>query len=299
MPNQYAIRSAFNSPADEFNGSGKRPVVFDVYSPDRSRSLLPDNLKMVLHVNPSSMRWSYTNHIERTQTMGGFIEAHWGQQPSEISVEAATGGFVRLYSGLSNTTGVTPSSDQINPKNMVPTSIGGTRRDSIAYDKYLDLLALYYFNGAIYDTYGNIAQQGQILMSYDGGAWWGWFTTFSVEETSEKPYQFQLTFGFSVEREQHRLRGVPVPEPQAPMDGGVPSRTPPGSASNPPPTAAELNSPMRGSSATNRSDPGWQASHADALDAELDDSLAAIRAPDGPPPQQQPGRAPSHHRRHR
>lgn len=294
MPEQYVVKSAFNSPADEFNGSGKRPVVFDVYSPDRSHSLLPDDLKMVLHVNPSSMRWSYTNHIERVQTLGGFVETHWGQAPTEVAVEAVTGGFVRLYSGLSNITGPTPSSSSITPKNMQPVSVGGTRRDTIAYDKFLDLLALFHFNGAIYDTYGNIALQGQILMVYDGGSWWGWFSTFTVEETAERPYQFALTFNFVVERERHRLRGVPVPEPQAPSEGGVPSRTPPGAAPNAPvPTTTNLPT----GASVNQSDPAWQASHSDALDTELDASLAAISAPDTPPQVQ--GGTPRPHRRGR
>lgn len=234
MPEQYVVRSAFNSPSDEFDGSGKRPVVFDIYAPDRTTSILPDNLKMVLHVNPTSMQWTYAQHIERTQTLGGFVEAHWGTNPTEISMEAVTGGFVRLFTGLSNITGPTESSDKVNPKSMTPVSVGGTRRDTIAYDKFLDLLALFYNNGAVYDSNGNIAFQGNILMAYDGGSWWGWFTVFSVEETAEKPYQFALTFGFTVEKEKHRLRGVLVPEPQAQNDGGVPGR-PPNVAVNPPP----------------------------------------------------------------
>ena len=48
MANQYRMRSAFNSPSDEFTGSGKRPVVFDIIGPDRSTPLLPDNLTLPL-----------------------------------------------------------------------------------------------------------------------------------------------------------------------------------------------------------------------------------------------------------
>lgn len=285
MPEQDIIKSAFNGPGDEFNGSGKRPVVFDVYDPSRTYSILPDDLKMVLHVNPSSMKWSYTNHIERTQTLGGWVEAHWGQAPTEVNFEASSGGFVRLYSGLSNITGPTPSSDVITPKNMLPASVGGTRRDTIAYDKYLDLLALFYFNGAIYDENGNIALQGQIRITYDGGSWWGWFTDFDVTEAADKPYQFTLTTNFIVEREQHTLRGVPQPEPQAPSDGGVASTDRPGGRSNPTPTAPTVTRTT--TDPTNHSDPAWQSSHSDALDTELSQSLNDIQA--ATPPQPQPG----------
>jgi hypothetical protein len=184
--------------------------VFDILGPDKVTSLLGD-LKLVLHVNPSSMQFSYTKVIERTQTLGGFVETHWGDSPAEVSLQLATGGFIRLYTGLSNITGPGPSNSDIRPTNMQATDVGGTRRDTIAYDKYLDLLAMFKNNGAIYDTYGNIALQGQILMLFDGGMWWGYFTTFSVEETAEQPYQFALTANFIVEREKHILRTINMP----------------------------------------------------------------------------------------
>lgn len=205
------IRSAFNAASDEFAGLGKRPVVFDIIGPDRRTSLLPDYLKMVLHVNPSSMQFSYTKVIERQQTLGGFVEAHWGEGPTTIQFSIATGGFVRLFAGLSNITGPTASNSDILPATMQAVSTGGTRRDTIAYDKFLDLLALFKSNGAIYDTYGQIAFQGQILCVFDGGAWYGWFENFSVEETAERPYQFALTTNFIVDREKFNLRTVNVP----------------------------------------------------------------------------------------
>lgn len=211
MPSQRdIIRSAFQNAQDEFPGSGNRPVVFDILAPDRRTSLLGD-IKLVLHVNPSTLSFNYTKVIERTQTFGGFVETHWGSAPTEANFTASTGGFVRLFSGLSNITGPTPSNAAIQPTSMQARDVGGTRRDTIAYDKYLDLLALFKNNGAIYDAFGQIALQGQILMVFDGGAWWGWFTTFSVEETADQPYQFTMTAAFTVDRERHTLRSVNVP----------------------------------------------------------------------------------------
>ena len=232
MAGQYLIKSAFNSPLDEFDGSGKRPVVFDIIGPDRVTSLLPPDLKLVLHVNPSSMGFQYAKTISRQQTMAGWVEYHWGSNPTEISFSMATGGFVRLYSGLSNITGPTPSNNKL-PPNMQAKDAGGTRRESIAYDKYLDMLALFHNNGAIYDSRGSIAFQGQVLVTYDGGAWWGWFTTFTVEESAEKPYQFMLTANFTVDREVHRTKSTYVPKnttrgpnspaPVAPSGAALPS----------------------------------------------------------------------------
>jgi len=211
MPSQYMIKSAFQSPLDAYDGSGKRPVVFDIIGPDRVTSLLPDDLRLVLHANPQSMAFTYAKTISRQQTLAGYVETHWGSNPTEISFTMTTGGFMRLYSGLSYTTGPTPSNDLIQPASMKAVDVRGTRRDTIAYDKFLDMLALFHNNGAVYDSRGTIAFQGQILCTYDEGSWWGWFTSFSVDETADKPYQFTLNASFTVERELHRTKSVYVP----------------------------------------------------------------------------------------
>lgn len=245
MAGQYMVKSAFQSPDDEFTGSGKRPVVFDIIGPDRVTSLLPPDLKLVLHVNPTTMGFTYAKTIARQQTMAGFVEYHWGSNPTEIAFNMATGGFVRLYSGLSNITGPTPSNDKL-PPGMQAIDVGGTRRETIAYDKYLDMLALFHNNGSIYDSRGNIAFQGQILVTYDGGAWWGWFTTFTVEETAEKPYQFTLTAAFTVDREVHQTKSVFVQRDT--------SRGPTNTAPTAPDGAAVSTTPTRGAEADDISD---------------------------------------------
>ena len=53
---------------EEFSGSGKRPVIFDIVGPDLETSILPDDLKLVLHVNPKSMGLNYEKLIERIQS---------------------------------------------------------------------------------------------------------------------------------------------------------------------------------------------------------------------------------------
>ncbi len=197
------FRSAFRSPADETDTNlGIRPVVFDILAPDHETSLLPESIKLVLHVNPNSMAMSYSKVIERIQTKGGYVEQHWGEGTRTISFDMATGGFKRLYSGLSNITGG-------------GKDVGGTRRESIAYDKFLDLLALFHNNGAIYDTTGQIAFQGIIKISFDGGVYLGWFDNFSVNEDSSTPYMFTLSAQFTVSDEIQRLRsfGFEHPEP--------------------------------------------------------------------------------------
>jgi hypothetical protein len=194
MPTRTPVfKSAFVSAESEFDGTGVRPVVFDILAPDLATSLLPPEVRMVLHVNPSSMAMSYAKQTERIQTKGGFVEQHWGEAARSISFNMATGGFKRLYTGLSNITGGGYDTE-------------GTRRETIAYDKFLDLLALFHNNGSIYDTTGQIAFQGIIKISFDGGIYLGWFASFNITESSDKPYQFDLTAEFTVAHEVMRVR---------------------------------------------------------------------------------------------
>lgn len=193
------FRSAFRSPDDEHDANkGIRPVVFDILAPDQETSVLPEGLRMVLHVNPQSMAINYANLVERIQTKGGYVEQHWGRGVSSIEFNMVTGGFMRLYTGLSNITGGPGS-----------TNTGGTRRETIAYDKYLDMLALFHNNGSVYDSTGKIVFQGIIKITFDGGIYFGWFSSFNVTESADRPYLFTLTTSFTVDREIQRFRTMP------------------------------------------------------------------------------------------
>lgn len=170
----------------EAEASGLRPVVFDILGPDRETSILPLGYRLVLWANPDEMSFSYSKKIERIQTKGGFVEQHWGDDTQTMSISASSGGFMRLYSGMSNVT---------NPE------MGGTRRETLAYDRYLDFLALFHNNGSVYDVLGQVALQGIIKITFDGGVYLGWFTTFNVTEDATKPFMFQLSMDFDISEE--------------------------------------------------------------------------------------------------
>lgn len=191
------FKSAFRSPDDAYDTNrGVKPVVFDILAPDMETSILPEGMRLVLHVNPSSMALSYTKQISRIQTKGGFVEQHWGEGTRTIEFNMATGGFMRLYSGLSNVTGGPGAFDT-----------GGTRRETIAYDKYLDMLALFHNNAAIYDVTGKLVFQGIIKVTFDDAIYFGWFSNFNVSEDATKPYMFTLTSSFMVDHEIQLFRG--------------------------------------------------------------------------------------------
>lgn len=171
------------------------PVAFQVTSPfSRYKVLLPHTL--VMHVNPRNISESYNQKVERFQTRGGFQEQHWGQDLTEISAEASTGAFMNIHTGLSSV----------------------VRQRTIAWDRYRDLHDLYRHNGSVYDPFGNIVLQGQLMLMYDRGVYLGTFRSFEFEETDDSPFAFKLNWSFKVEHTwldvpYTPFDGIPVPAP--------------------------------------------------------------------------------------
>lgn len=170
---------------------GHIPLAFQVTSPyDETRALLPHAL--ISHVNPMSFAESYTKKVERIQTRGGFVEQHWGDELTEISVDQSTGAFMNLNTGL--------------------TSV--LRQKTIAWDRYRDLYDLYRNNGSVYDPFGNTVLQGWIMLMYDRGTYIGGFRNFSVEETDESPFVFKISWTFKVEK---ILQAIPISRSNPPV----------------------------------------------------------------------------------
>ena len=184
------IQGSFSGPNEESLGRGRRPVVFDLLGPDHRTSLLR-NYKLVLYVNPTSMSITNSKIVDRQQTRGGFVEAHFGEGASKISFDMATGGFVRVYSGIIGNTGGEEN-----------------RRQTLAYDSYLDILELYKNNGNIVDTKGKVVMNGLVKIYFDGFYYLGTFDSFSATDSADKAFQLQLNAEFTVHSEVMGLRSL-------------------------------------------------------------------------------------------
>jgi hypothetical protein len=156
-------------------------LAFQVTSPfDETKALMPHAL--LAHVNPSNFAETHTKRVERIQTRGGFVEQHWGDELSEISVDQSTGAFINMYTGLSSL----------------------LRQRTIAWDRYRDLYELFHNNGLVYDPFGNVVLQGWIMLMYDRGTY---IRSFSVEETENSPFTFKMSWTFKVEK---TIQKIPV-----------------------------------------------------------------------------------------
>ncbi len=167
---------SYSHPIESRSMNRPIPMAFQVTSPfSRQTVLLPHAL--VLHVNPMSLQETHNQKIERFQTRGGWVEQHWGHELIEISADGSTGAFMNIRTGL--------------------TSV--LRQRTIAWDRFRDLHDLFRNNGALYDPSGNIVLQGNILLMYDRGMYFGGFRSFSWEETEASPFAFSLSWSFKIE----------------------------------------------------------------------------------------------------
>lgn len=175
-----AANTNYTSIPSAFSGKEDRrgvPMVFQVLSPDFETLLLPDFL--VLHVNPDNLNLEYSKTITRRETLGGFVEEHFNDALTQMSASGSTGAFVNVEHGLTTF----------------------KREDTIAYRKYLQLLSVFESNGSVYDDRGIIQFQGRIRIVFGGGVYDGFFQSFEVNEASEAPHNFQLSWSFKVVKE--------------------------------------------------------------------------------------------------
>ena len=181
MPNQglnRSLPSAFSSPEDD----SAVPVLFQVLSPDQEGTkLIPHAL--FLHVNPNSLDFSYSKVIARSQTRGGFIEQHFGEELTDISADQSTGAFINTESGLAVE----------------------KRKETPAWRKLQQLVGIFKSNGSVYDDKGNVKFRGRIQLTFAGGIYEGFFTDLEISEEGEKPFEFNISWTFNVEEEKYSL----------------------------------------------------------------------------------------------
>ncbi len=190
-PDASEESSPTNQPKYSHGAESRRgpiPMAFQITSPfDPTQALLPHAL--VLHVNPSTFNETHTKKIERFMTRGGFVEQHWPDDLDEISADGSTGAFMHLQTGT--------------------TSV--LRQRTIAWDRFRDLFDLFHNNGSVYDPYGNIVLQGNVMVLFDRGTYIGYFRSFDYEETDDSPFAFKLSWSFKVQQTIMKLPGTIVP----------------------------------------------------------------------------------------
>ncbi len=166
-----------------------RPFLFTVTEPNSTLPLY--NVTLALNVNPSSVEERMTKSKQNTMTYGGFVEFIWPDEFDSVSCSQSTGAFIAPEVGLTSM-----RSD---------ASQSFARSKTGAYEKFQDFLDLFHNNGIVYDSSGLPAIRGRVMMIYERGVFLGHFTTFEVTEDESKPFMFDLSWEFKIEKSIYKF----------------------------------------------------------------------------------------------
>jgi len=142
---------------------------------------------LVMFINPANLDLSYSQLINETRTLGGFIQEFWGEQLTTLSASGQTAMF---YSDK----GITNKDSRI----------------SEAYQNFIRLVNIYKNNGKDYSDEritlasktnpNRIVSFGTVIMTYINKEYEGFFESFTMKEIAEKPFSLEYDFSFKVVR---------------------------------------------------------------------------------------------------
>lgn len=195
--------------------------------PSQDNSETTDTIYGVeLMVNPVSLTNNMTKMVNRTQTMVGFIEEHWGEELDTITFAGRTAAFVTGGNDIRSTrlynSSASPVKQYFNDTQLIeqslytnlglgkaPTSSGvldfevgvttGQRRDSASYIQFKRIVDLFRSNGCIFDNQGFIKSRYYIMLMTGNSAFKGFFDSIDITEEAGNPFRFSYQVTFKAE----------------------------------------------------------------------------------------------------
>lgn len=188
-------------------------------------------LGIKLMINPSSMSQNMSKIVNRTQTMVGWVEEHWGEELDTITFQGSTAAFLSgavsmrnareaaeksatdkaqaradFYAQQGLTQSSTPYQTSVEGSaarrqlEMEPGLTTMFRRESVSYKEFKLLMELLTANGLQYDKQGFVSDRKFIQLTYDYGSWIGYFESMDVVEEATNPFRFTYTITFKSEK---------------------------------------------------------------------------------------------------
>lgn len=239
--------TASNEYRNNLAPTGKNPFVIEVHVPEgftvdelkdkNYRDAFSNKgnnvLRLVMDVNPTTLSISYTPLINVTQTDGGFVEEHWGDEADSLSASgrspvglvryvSSSGkqnqpkGFVEYIKGVKSwiaggkdkyksVWGDSPYETQKNASGLGVSFDPGARTTSKYYQMLVKLEELLNNQGFVYDENNRIIAEGKAIIEYEDETYEGRFTSFSVTESAESPFMFDYSFDFNIYKSETPL----------------------------------------------------------------------------------------------
>jgi len=136
-------------------------------------------LGLILMVNPAAASVNMSKIINRTQTMVGWLEEHWGEEMDTITFQGSSAAFLYAPEGLAT---------------------AETRKQTPSYIEMKRLISIMNANGAVFDDWGLVKERVYIQVSYDYASYRGYIESFDITEAAESPYRFVYTITFKAEK---------------------------------------------------------------------------------------------------
>lgn len=143
--------------------------------------------ELTMMINPINLDVSYTQLVNETRTLGGFVQEYWGEQLTSLSASGQTAMFY--------------GSGGITNKDS---------RQSESYQNFIRLVNIYKSNGKDYlDERRTLAKNinpdrivnfGRVIMTYLDKQYEGYFENFTIKEMAEKPFYLEYDFSFKIIR---------------------------------------------------------------------------------------------------
>lgn len=210
-------------------------------NPSNQAKLQKTILGIKFLINPASVSVNMAKIINRTPTMTGWIEDHWGEELDTITLQGSSAAFVigsntlrnarKLYveskedreaarsdfysyldlDDLSVKTPVTTRSLEIEPGLTVRK-----RRDTISYRQFKSLVQLFATNGCLFDSQGFVSERNFIRMSYDYSSYMGYFESIDITEDANSPFKFVYNVTFKAEKTEYNFVTRRMPKRKKP-----------------------------------------------------------------------------------
>lgn len=182
---------------------------------------------LILTINPASVSLNASKIINRTPTMSGWVEDHWGEELDTITFQGSTGAFIwndpKEIVPTNIKAPLTDTPQQIrdvfnkleNITDMGTVAPQGTgqhsglaveqRRSTATYKEFRHFIQLMNGNGATFDIYGLVSGRLYIQITYDYAQYRGYFESFDITESADSPFKFTYTVTFKSEKTMYNF----------------------------------------------------------------------------------------------
>lgn len=157
-----------------------QPVRFIPTNPDALARIVVGDETIPFFVNPSSISYSYRQKTTRRRSRSGWIEEYWGEDLDSLTVEAVSGGFKSQNYGYG-------SAHNTRESGEVP-----------AFTRLEKIVQAYRNNGLVLSDNMFAQEFIPIQFHFDKFIYFGFFESFSLDETTDRPFMMGFTFTFKV-----------------------------------------------------------------------------------------------------